>query len=299
MEKRRWEGLVAVLVTVFIWGISFINIKIAVAVVGPMTLGFLRFAMASVLLWFMKRRLAPDSTVAREDWAMMAWAGFIGVTLYFFFENNGVKLISAGSAAIIVSAIPVATLLSEAVAYRRPLTLRVMGCALLSVIGVGMVTGISPVPGENPLGYWLMGGAVISWVVYCLISKGLFERYSSLTITYYQTLVGTVLFVPFMIFETTAWEQVTPVIWMNIAILGVFASAIGFYLYLLAMDRLGVGMSSMYLNIIPIVTLLTGVLIMGETVSWGQCGGAALVIAAVMGAGKGKGKAGGELSAES
>jgi len=89
-----------------------------------------------------------------------------------------------------------------------------------------------------------------------------------------------------MVFETTVWSQVTPVIWINVAILGIFASAIGFYLYLLAMDRLGVGMSSMYLNVIPIVTLLTGVLIMGDTVSWGQGGGAALVIASVVGAGK-------------
>ncbi len=63
MEKRRLEGLIAVLVTVFIWGISFINIKIAVEVIGPMMLGFLRFAMASVLLWVMKQRLAPESRV--------------------------------------------------------------------------------------------------------------------------------------------------------------------------------------------------------------------------------------------
>ncbi|TLN03314.1 DMT family transporter, partial [bacterium] len=127
---------------------------------------------------------------------------------------------------------------------------------------------------------------VISWVVYCLISKGLFQRYDSLTITYYQTIVGTILFVPFMVFESTQWDQVTPMIWMNVAILGIFASAIGFYLYLMAMDRLGVGMSSLYLNLIPIVTLLTGVLVMGETVTWGQGGGAALVIASVMGAGR-------------
>lgn len=296
MIDKRWEGLVAVLITVFIWGVSFINIKIAVSVIGPMTLGFLRFALASVLLWGIKRRLAPETRVAREDWGMMVWAGFIGVTLYFFFENNGVKLISAGSAAIIVAAIPVATLISEAIVLRRPLTPRVMGCALLSVLGVGMVTGIAPVPGENPMGYWFMGGAVVSWVVYCLISKGLFKRYSSLTITYYQTIVGTVLFVPVMLFEHTDWGQVTPMIWMNVVILGVFASAIGFFLYLRAMDRLGVGMSSLYLNLIPIVTLLTSVVIMGEKVSWGQAGGAALVIAAVVGAGRGKPS--GELSAE-
>lgn len=284
MEKRRLEGLIAVLVTVFIWGISFINIKLAVAVIGPMTLGFLRFAMASVLLWGMKRMLAPASKVARKDWPMMGWAGFVGVTLYFFFENNGVKMISAGSAAIIVAAIPIATLISEALVEKKPLTWRVIGFALLSVVGVVMVTGIAPVPGENPMGYWLMGGAVISWVVYCIISKGLFQRYDSLTITYYQTIVGTVLFVPFMVFETNQWASVTPFIWANVAILGVFASALGFYLYLLAMDRLGVGISSLYLNLIPIVTLITGVLIMGDTVTWGQGGGAALVIASVVGA---------------
>lgn len=286
MEKKQLEGLVALLITVFIWGISFVNIKIAVAVIGPMTLGFLRFAMALVILWFMKRHMAPNTRVERRDWGMMALAGAIGVTLYFYFENNGVMMISPGSAAIIVAAIPLATVLAEARVDRKPITLRMMGCTLLSVVGVGMVTGIAPVPGENPLGYWMMGGAVISWVVYCLISRGLFKRYDSLTITYYQTVVGMVLFVPFMIFETNLWDQATPVVWLNVAILGVFASALGFYLYLMAMDRLGVALSSLYLNVVPIVTLLTGVVFMRETVSWGQWGGAALVIAAVAAAGR-------------
>lgn len=290
MSKTQLEGLAALLITVFIWGISFINIKIAVAVIGPMTLGFLRFALALVVLWFMKRRMAPGTRVERQDWTMMALAGFIGVTLYFFFENNGVKLISPGSASIIVAAIPLATLLAESLVNRKPFTLRMMACALLSVVGVGMVTGIAPVPGENPLGYWLMGGAVISWVIYCLISKGLFKRYDSLTITYYQTIVGTVLFMPFMVFETNLWDQVTPVVWINVAILGVFASALGFYLYLLSMDRLGVSISALYLNMVPIVTLLTGVLFMGDTVNWGQWAGAALVIASVAGAGREKPK---------
>jgi drug/metabolite transporter (DMT)-like permease len=234
----------------------------------------------------MKRHLIPKSKVARKDWLMMGWTGFFGITLYFYFENNGVKMISAGSAAIIVSAIPIATLISEAIADRKPLGLRILGCALLSVIGVGVLTGIAPAPGDNPLGYWFMGGAVVSFVAYCLISRKLFQKYNSLTITYYQTVIGTILFLPFTAMETTLWDKVTPLIWLNVAILGVFASAIGFYLYLLAMDRLGIGIGSLYLNLIPIVALLTGVIFMGDAVSWGQCGGAALIIAAVVGARK-------------
>lgn len=287
MDKRQWEGLIAVLVTVFIWGISFINIKVAIGVIGPMTLGFLRFAIAGAIVWVIKRRLEPGVRLQREDWPLMGWTGFFGVTLYFFFENNGVKLISPGSASIIVAAIPLATVLSENLYSRKPFTARILLCAALSLVGVGMVTGISPVPGENPLGYWLMGGAVLSWVVYCIISKGLFKRYSSLTITYYQTLIGMVMFIPFIPFEKTEWALVTPVVWINVAILGVFASALGFFLYLIAMERIGVAISSMYLNAIPIVTLIFGVLFMGEMVSWGQWGGAALVIASVAAAGRG------------
>lgn len=282
MEKRRWQGFAAILITVFIWGISFINIKIAVAVIGPMTLGFLRFAMASVLLFIMKQRLVPGVRVERRDWSRMGWAGFIGVTLYFFFENNGVKLISPGSAAIIIAAMPIATIIAEAVVFRKTLTLRRIGCAVVSVIGVVLVTGISPVPGENPLGYWLMGGAVVSWVIYSMISKGLFARYDSLTITYYQSLSGMAFFIPFMFFETTEWAQVTPLIWINVVILGVFASAVGYYLYLFAMDRLGVSTSSLFINLIPVVTLLFGAFVMGDPISWGQLGGGALIITSVI-----------------
>lgn len=286
MDKDKGLGILAILITVLIWGISFINIKIAVAVIGPMTLGLLRFIIATVLLWALKRYKEPQSRLKKKDFLPMVWTGFIGITLYFFFENNGVKLVSPGSAAIIIAAIPIASVIAETAIHKKPLSLKLILSAFLSVIGVGLVTGVAPAVGDNPLGYWYMGGAVLVWVMYTLVSKPLFQRYSSLAITYYQTVVGTILFVPVAIFENTQWALITPVIWINVVILGVFASAIGFYLYLMAMDKLGISVSSLYLNLIPIFTLIFSVLFMKDTVSWGQLGGAALVITAVVSAGR-------------
>lgn len=282
MAKSKVTGLFAILATVLVWGISFINIKIAVAVIGPMMLGLMRFSIALVLLFFMKRYMEPGARLDRKDLPRIVVSGFVGFTLFFFFENNGIKLISPNSASIIVGTVPIAVILTEALSTRTPVSGRILFCGLLSLAGIALVTGISVGGGDNPAGYWMMGGAVVAWAVYCLVSKQLFARYSSLSITFYQTVAGTVLFVPFVFFETTRWEAVDGVVLLNVAILGVLASAIGYYLYMLAMDRLGLSVSALYLNLVPIVTLAAGVVILSEPVTWAQGAGAALVIAAVV-----------------
>ncbi len=71
-------------------------------------------------------------------------------------------------------------------------------------------------------------------------------------------------------------------IWVHVAILGVFASAIGFYVYLYALDVLGIGESSYYLNLIPVVTIIVGYFYLGETLGPLQLLGGATIIVSVL-----------------
>ncbi|MCL2473047.1 MAG: DMT family transporter, partial [Treponema sp.] len=111
---NRNKAIAAVTASVLFWGFSFVSIKIAVAVIPPMTLGAIRFAMAMVFLFFIKRKYAKDEKIQKEDIPYLVGAGLTGVTLYFFFENNGVALIQASEASLIVATVPVITLIAEA-----------------------------------------------------------------------------------------------------------------------------------------------------------------------------------------
>ena len=68
---------------------------------------------------------------------------------------------------------------------------------------------------------------------------------------------------------------------IHVGILAVFASALGFFLYLKGLDYLGMSTSSLYLNLIPIVTVITSFFYLGERITSLQMLGGGVVIASV------------------
>jgi drug/metabolite transporter (DMT)-like permease len=112
LSSAQRKGLAAMIACVLFWGFSFISTKIAVVVFPPMSLGMLRFAIALIFLYILKLKFAPGEKLNVKDIVLLFAAGITGVTLYFFFENNGISLVSASEASIAVSSIPVFILIT-------------------------------------------------------------------------------------------------------------------------------------------------------------------------------------------
>jgi len=310
---KKHKAVAAVIACVLFWGFSFISIKITVAVFPPMTLGAFRFALAVVILFFIKRKIAPKEKLIMKDIPLLAGAGITGVTLYFFFENNGVSLIPASEASIFVGAIPVITMISEAAWVKisfdqnrnrnRKLMkedlnieektavnekrqslffkaiLPVIG-ALLSLAGVALVAGVSFALSGTALGYIFMSGACVSWVIYCFLTRSLFINHSRIFIVFWQSLFGFIGFLPFMFFESS-WRVPGLEVWGHLLFLGLFCSALGYWFYAMALEDLGVGQATIFINLIPVVSVLGAFFILGERLRPLQWFGAALVLAGV------------------
>lgn len=282
--NNRQKGIIAMLVAVFVWGISFINIRVAMGVMGAMTLGALRFLMATIILYVIMKVRKVDLRINKKDLPLFIVAAGIGITVYFYFENNGVKYTSASIASIIIGAIPVFSVIAEALIYKKKLSKVLITSVALSVIGVGLIVGIdiSDIEGGSSLlGYLMMFGAVFSWIVYSIANKPLFERYDQAPITFYQSLIGLIFFLPFVPFEQNNWQAFNLEIFGHVFFLAAFASALGFYLYLKGLDYLGISESSIYINLIPVVTIIFGYFWLGETLSLMQLVGGGIVIASV------------------
>jgi drug/metabolite transporter (DMT)-like permease len=287
MQTRR-VALLAIIGAVVFWGLSFISIKIAVAVLPPMTLGAFRFFLGTIILFFIKGRLAPEEHLVTEDIPYLAGAGLIGVTAYFFFENNGVARVSASEASIIIAAIPVLAMLMERfLPPRQPLHLRRWAGAALSMFGVYLVVFPSlPAAGplktaSDPIGYLFMFGAALSWVGYAILTQGLSAKRSRIYIVFWQSVFGFLGFLPFAFFEHPAWEHLTWSVLAHVAYLGIFCSALGYWFYVYALQHLGVGTSSVFINLIPVVTVVAGFIVLQERLAALQWWGALAVISGV------------------
>ena len=255
--NARYKALFAVMACVFFWGFSYISIKIALEVVPPVTLGSLRFAIAIIFLYIIKRKYLPEERIGKEDFFLLAGAGLCGVTLYYLFQNNAVYLIPASEASIITACVPVMILIAEGVEKKFFVkrknnvkksvfytTILPGAGAIISLSGVAMVAGVSFALSGTARGYIYMLGACLSWVGYCFFTRPLFVRHSRIFIVFWQSLIGFVGFLPFTIFELFEQHAVMRIVtmqmhvWGHVVFFGVCCSALGYWCYAIALKEL-------------------------------------------------------------
>jgi drug/metabolite transporter (DMT)-like permease len=286
VRSARTLPLFAVWGTVLFWGLSFVSSKtILNAGVPPMTMVCLRFLAATVILNLFLRRFDPAARLRKKDIVPLAVSGFFGVTVYFFFESRGIRLTSASHASLIIAVIPVITVLAEAALFRTRVPVRAVVGIVLSVVGVVFVVG-RPGAGDagavSIVGDLFMFGACLSWVVYIILSKNLHERLSEIAITAYQSVFGTAFLIPLALLEMRQWVPITLAAGINLAYLAVFCSALSNFLYVFSLSRLGPIAVSPYVNLIPVVGVLGGVVLLGETIVLSQILGGVVILAGVI-----------------
>jgi drug/metabolite transporter (DMT)-like permease len=253
--------------------------------VPPMTMVCIRFVIATVVLNLFVRKFDPTARLRRKDVLPLAASGLFGVTIYFFFESRGIRLTSASHASLIIAVIPVVTVLAETILFRARISWLTGAGVVLSVVGVVFVVerpGAGVGGAVSLAGDLFMFGACVSWVVYIILSKNLHQRLSEIAITAYQSLFGTVFLIPLALLEMRQWVPITLTAGLNLAYLALFCSALSNFLYVHALSRLGPIAVSPYVNLIPIVGVLGGVVLLGETIAWSQIVGGIVILAGVL-----------------
>ena len=291
MIERRKAALISIIACVLVWGFSFISIKESLPVFPPMTLGAVRFVIAIVVL-FLMYRLSTDWRSAgktlKTDLPLLIGSGMAGVTFYFFFENNGVARVTASEASIITASIPVLTMIADWFAAKVSLnSASRLGWeswlgAFISIAGVALVAGVSFSLSGSISGYVYMGGAALCWVGYSLLTRPLFDRKRPrLYIVFWQNFFGFIGLLPFAVLEYKNWGSPNLPVMLHVVFLALGCSALGYWLYAHAMEVLGVSVTSVFINLIPVVTVIAGFIVLNERLTLLQGAGAALVLAGV------------------
>lgn len=284
----RWSSLLLALAVVVLWGVSFAVTRATVNALPPLSLAFLRFLLATLVLWPLTRSLRRQVQIARSDRLGVFLFGFVGVTLYFGFENFGLKHTTASHAALLIAIIPLATELADALRRRRSPSLPVLTGMLISSAGVALIFGRDGGGGASLLGDSLMLGAVACWVWYTFLAEGLMHRYPNLLLTYHIMRVGTLTLLPAALFEFMLEPFPWPALdaWVGVGFLGIFCSALGYHFWNQAIPVLGVTASNNLLYGLPLVGVITGVLALGEPLTPAISAGAVLILGGVLLAGR-------------
>ena len=279
MRQTAWTGHGAALLTILIWGTTFISTKVLLTSFQPVEILFLRFVLGFLALCLIYPRRLQLGERRQELW--FAAAGLCGVTLYYLLENIALTY----TLGVLVSVSPVFTALLSHFLLRREklrpaffagLAVALAGVVLLSYNG-------SAVLKLDPRGDVLALLAAAIWSAYSLITRHISSfGYSVVQTTRRIFAYGLVFMLPALLifgFRPSLEAVLEPVNLLNLVYLGLGACALCFVTWNFAVGKLGAVKTSTYIYLVPVVTLATSALVLGEPVTPLSAVGAALTVA--------------------
>ncbi|SHJ13142.1 Permease of the drug/metabolite transporter (DMT) superfamily [Dethiosulfatibacter aminovorans DSM 17477] len=280
MNNKKRTAYAAILFTITVWGISLINTKIAMEYYNSISISFWRTVIASATLFILKMANHPEEKMKKEDRKTFLIAGASGVFFYFIFQNTGLIFISASLTSIILGIIPIITMIVEAVISRNKLNLVKVASVFISLAGVCLIVGFETGTSTRNIiiGSLLILMSVFSWVAYTFSTKSLSKNYAPISILFYQTLIGMVLLGFLMPFNWSSPLGTTLTVNFNLAYLGIICSAVAYSLYNYALNNLNATVCNIFINLLPAVSIVTGILVLDETITAQQIFGTVLIL---------------------
>jgi drug/metabolite transporter (DMT)-like permease len=282
MNKQfsKIKGYLALLAVTIFWGSSFVSSKLVLETMPPMSLAFFRYLFAFITLFTFFIIFEKDKKLNKQDYKHLVLSSGIGIFIYFIGEYNALNYISASTASIIVSLLPVFMLVTNFFVFKDKITLFKVGVIVLTLIGVVMVVeaDFRVMFNESLIGYSLMVMGVSAWVIYSLSTVKMRKNNSNIKVITYQSGFALLLFAPFAVSNLNIVNQLDFNLWTNMIYLGVFASGLAFYLYVYSLKILGTLPVSIFGNTVPVVTVITGYIFLQETLTLIQLLGGSIIV---------------------
>jgi drug/metabolite transporter (DMT)-like permease len=275
------------LVLCAIWGSTWLGIKLGLRDLPPLTFAGIRFALAAILLGVIVRRSRkPAIHLTSEDWWVLAYTGFLSITVNYALVFWGEQYISSGLAALLSATVPLFGLpLAHWYLDAEPLTWRKVAGALLGLVGVGIVF-------SGELG---IGGPRALWASIGIIVAALATAHAGVLIKHRAThidpsvLAGVQMAggcIPLLLLGTALEGNPLTYHWTRLALaclayLTIVGSVIAFMLYYWLIRHTPVTGVLMIPLVTPLIAVLFGVVFGGETVGWHTAFGGTAILAGV------------------
>ena len=268
---------------VIVWGTTFISTKVLLDSFEPLEILIYRFVIGYIALWCLKPQILKWQGIKKE----LAYfiTGLSGVTIYFLGENISLTMTYTGNVSIIVSTAPLFTAICACLMTKteRP-TKYFWGGFVLAIAGIAMINiGGTQIDAAHIKGDLLALGAAAVWGVYSVVLKEhVGESVPVIVRTRRIFFYGLLTMIPCVLFMKPKFHPerlIWPVNAGNILFLGILATAGAYATWNYAVARLGVMKSSVYIYLIPVITIICSAVILNEKITIGGIMGCLLTMA--------------------
>ena len=271
-----------------IWGLAFVAIRRADRDLSPVSLTLLRWLIVSaaflVLAPFIGKLKVPFQ---RTDLPRFLVVALSNVVIYHLSLNYAESIVSASLAGFLISLGPVFVVLLSRLSLGEKIGRRLVTALLFALAGALILSA-----GDN-LGFVTLTGPVavvvtaLAYAVYAVLSKPLVGKYGAVPTAIWASIAGTAMLLPLLSGSFFAdVSRLSTEGWVSVLYLALLSTVIGNTIFYTLVGRKAVSTLSIQLYLIPLVSALGGVILLGEAITlYLVFGGAALLVAVALATG--------------
>ncbi len=284
MGRTEWIMLLALS---FLWGMSFINLKITLTEMQPLTLVFFRTAIASLglIVWCFIRK--KNMHLSFKEHLLMVVLGVIMTAIPFSFFAWGMQHISTSVAAVFNGTVPFFTAI-----FAHFLLGQTERLTLGKTIGLGFgLLGIFTIAGFDSItNFDLSNMGQLAIIIACFFYSisGIFIRLfvpnsldNTVISTYSLIWAALVIGGVTLYFDGMPSFGYSPKVWFSISVLGLLSTAVTYIILFRLIKRAGASNTSLTTFIIPIFAITIGIIFLGESLNTNEVIGIFLILIGV------------------
>ncbi len=276
-------------VTSFFWALNWVIGKAVVGTISPLTLTFVRWAVAvAAMMPFALPAIRANWPAVKRHWRLIAWIGFWGTGLHNAFAYVGLQYTTATNGLMLNSAIPVLIILTGWILYRDTITaLQALGVAvsLAGVLAI-LARGDAAVLAAFSLnrGDLIVLAGMVFWAVYTVLLRRKPPEIPGLALLACCGSVGVLLLAPLAAVELLFLDghvAFTPGSLAAMLYVGTFPSFVGYVFWNRAVSEVGSNVAGIFVHLMPVFGTLLAWFFLGERLEAYHVVGIALILGGI------------------
>ncbi|TDI65426.1 MAG: DMT family transporter [Bacteroidetes bacterium] len=267
---NRNKGILYALSAALMWGFLAISLKVTLNHVPPLTIVWMRFTVAFLVLWavlFLKERSALQVLKKPPPLAILA---AVALTFNYIGYIKGLDLTSPSNAQVIIQLAPLLLVVVGLIIYKEKVSAHQIMGFLIALLGFGVfyqdqIGQLLGSPDNYNAGVTWVVGAALAWVLFASLQKGLVQKFHAQGLNLLIYLIPVVLLIPWVDFEVVV--SLSLPLWALMIFLGLNTllayGAIAEAFRFLPANKVGI-----IVTINPIITIVTMGLLTSIGVSW-------------------------------
>lgn len=285
MNKKHLIAHLVALITMTIWGCTFISTKFALEELRPIEIMLYRFIMAYIALWIISPKFHKAGSLKNN--LIFFGMGLTGVSLYFSLENLALVYTTASNTGLLLAIAPILTgIVAHIFTHDEKLNRWIFVGFFVAMMGVALVVFNGNVMLElNPRGDILAVLSALMWAFYSVLLKKCNVDLPSIIVvrkTFFYGIATGLVILLFTQKPLTSFIGLSQSIQLHVVALGLIASGLCYVMWNKAVAVIGPIKANNYIYLLPVITMISAKIFLNETINSLMVIGSVLIIFGVV-----------------